>query len=769
MQEIFFAKSEVSYLYGRKPYVCEHLKDVAETAAEFASVLNLSEYAQLAGMFHDFGKYSLDFQNVLLRKREHVDHAVCGAVCLWQMVQDKAKARDRARTRCTAIQPIIEAVCGHHDGLRSYDSIRACLGEICRGGRDAQVYSGKTPALIGPEAYKQAFRNFHSDFPDYRLAIPGRLPEFSPVERMLYTRMLFSCLVDADYSVSAADEEPDYRAHTEHTEFCPSALLDTLYRHCASIKGGSTASGGVNSIRDALFQHCGGMGEQSPPGLFTLTAPTGTGKTLALLHFALRHCAAHDRERIILVLPYLTLADQSEDTYRHIFPPDTLLVDHSLSELSDEQREVSSRWTVPVIITTTVKFFESLFASRPTDCRKLHSIANSVILFDEAQSLPIDVTACTLRAIKALCEQWRCTVVFSTATQPEFSQILGNDWNPTEILPPEGILSPRTLYQSLRRVRVEWRQEEKTSSEDIAAEMTEHQSVCAIMNLRRHARKLYEELMNFGSSEEETFFLTTDLCPAHRRAVVKTIQNRLREGKPCRVVATQCIEAGVDLDFDLMYRALAPLEAVIQAAGRCNRNGKLSLGRVVVFVPDEDGRLFPDDWYENAANQVRRLSGEHEIDIDNPEHIREYYEALFSDAADRHNLTAAIEALDFPKTAEEYKLIQERGVQVLVPYPLKSKDGDTDLYAVLVGSARSGGVTRAWMKEAAPLTVTTFQKDIETYAEQLNYPSRRGIKPEASDYYILRPQFTKDDDCIYTAKTGLQFPDTASNDGSFCV
>ena len=223
--------------------------------------------------------------------------------------------------------------------------------------------------------------------------------------------------------------------------------------------------------------------------------------------------------------------------------------------------------------------FESLFSDRPTVCRKLHNIADSVVVFDEAQSLPANLTSATLRTVNELCARYRTTMVFSSATQPDFSARKDLNWTPREVLPEHA-----KMFKALQRVDVEWRIQKETPLASIAAEMAKQDSVCTIVNLRRHARAVASELSRL-CPEDTVFFLTTDLCPAHRSRQIQTIRERLDNKLPCRVVATQCIEAGVDLDFGALYRALAPLDAIVQAAGRCNRNGRDRAGHMVVFCP----------------------------------------------------------------------------------------------------------------------------------------------------------------------------------------
>ena len=407
--------------------------------------------------------------------------------------------------------------------------------------------------------------------------------------------MLFSCMVDADYTASSGRSADDGAALE------PGALLSRLYDHMDELRKGSGSDKALNRIRDEVFQRCGEAGDM-PSGLFTLTAPTGVGKTMALLHFALRHCLAQGKRRIILVLPFLTLTEQSQREYGKLI--EHILSDHSQSRLSDEERELAGRWDSPFIITTSVRFFESLFSAHPKDCRKLHNIAQSVILFDEAQSLPTNIATATMRAARALCDDYGCSIVFSTATQPDFSALQDLDnWQPREILS-----AGEQYYTALRRTLVRWLLERPTALEDIADEMAQKNSVCAIVNLRRHAVRLFEALKAACPDDklDSLFFLTTDLCPKHRSEIIDTIKERLSKGLACHVVATQCIEAGVDLDFAAMYRALAPLEAIIQAAGRCNRNGSIPGGGLVtVFIPEDTREIYPVAAYRNAAMEVK--------------------------------------------------------------------------------------------------------------------------------------------------------------------
>lgn len=726
----YYAKSKNAV--GHQETVREHLTKVAKLARSYGDPIGLGNSAELAGYLHDFGKYTEAFQNVLRGTAEGIDHAIGGAAFLEAVTNGKG-----------GFANLIEAINGHHDGLVEYGILKRMLYDIMRGTPYPQGNASKTPSIQNGAQLQAAYFALRTDFPNLALSSIPKM-QGTELESMLHARMLFSCLVDADYSASAQNDDETYLDRAEDRSFDAQELLERLYAHRHEIKSSSNADSVLNSYRDQLFDQCGRMGCE-PEGLFTLTAPTGTGKTLALMHFALRHCLTHGKKRIIIVLPFLTLAEQTQETYQKIVP--SVLVDHSQSDLPEQARELAARWSAPVIITTSVRFFETLFSNRPTMCRKLHNIADSVVIFDEAQSLPTELTPATVQAVNALCSCYHTTMVFSTATQPDYAFLNGITWQPREILPDHA-----RYYKALQRVDVEWRTNQATPLEGVAGEMANHNSVCVIVNLRRHARQLVQALDTL-CPEEEVFFLTTDLCPEHRSMVVKTIRERQKQNLPCRVVATQCIEAGVDLDFEVLYRALAPLDSIIQAAGRCNRNGRGSKGQVVVFLPEDTGRLYPDDRYSNAATIVQEMGMG--LSVHEPENIREYYRRLFADEQGREKLRNAISARDYYETAKQYRLIDNGGMQVIVPYA-----GKRDLYDHIVEQLRTKGVTRALLHEAAPITITSFNRKLAEYAGAVPFARHKDDNAEQSNLYLLYVQNEK----YYSDRLGLQLPQDNSAD-----
>ena len=714
---------------GTQKTVRTHLQEVEFLSGKYGKAFDAEIPARLCGLLHDFGKYSPTFQDVLTGKCSGIDHAIGGAAFLY-LLQKKA------------LRSIIEAIAAHHSHIISQEDLAGVLNSVVRTTDIVTTLSGKQSSLCGIEAYQRATEAFQNDFPNFQLpkikTLLPKTPLTNQESSMLYTRMLFSCLVDADYTASSND------FLEEGPLLDISTCLQNLYNYCAALREKSGANPILNQFRNQLFEHCGQAGEQVG-GVFTLTAPTGTGKTLALLHFALRHCQYTGKYRIIVVLPFLNLIEQSANIYRKIIPQVT--EDHSQSQLAEEMREHIARWDQPFLITTSVRFFESLFSDHPADCRKLHNLANSVILFDEAQSLPVSLITPTLHTVQELCTRYGCSMVFSTATQPDYTGLQGNNWSAIELLPehPE-------FYHALRRTKVCWEIETPVPLEEIADRMARAQNVCTIVNLRTHARKLYRILAE-RCPPEEIFLLSTDLCPAHRTEVIQTIRQRQKDKQACRVVSTQCIEAGVDLDFDQLFRALAPLEAIIQAAGRCNRNGSRICAEICVFIPAED-RLYPDSHYENCATLVKTMQMNQPIDIHDPSAIRRYYNHLFSafrGDTNSHALEKAISERAFLGVSKSYRLIEQHGIQVIVPY-----EGEKELYQQLRAEGLCTGLTKPLCRQAAPLTVTCYDQELtESICEPLYFAGTKHLKTDNIGYYILLPG--KED--YYDAKMGFCLPE----------
>jgi CRISPR-associated helicase Cas3 len=528
-----------------------------------------------------------------------------------------------------------------------------------------------------------------------------------------------------------------------------------------------------------------------PRGLYTLTAPTGSGKTLAMLQFALRHAQQHGLQRIVLAVPYLSIIEQTARIYRDVFaglPDNFILEHHSLAGLGqetsrndaesqgqhgDEERQrrlLAENWDAPIVLTTNVQLLESMFSNRPSSCRKLHRLMDAVILFDEAQSLPQELAVPTLATLSHLSKASRSSIVFATATQPAFDHLdavvatyAASGWRPTEI-----VSSHTSMFKRLARVEIEWPEGgQRTNWNTLADELAGQEQVLCIVNLKRHAHVLADALADTLTGADGLLHLSTNLCTAHRRKVLAEVRRRLCpvDPQPCRLIATQCIEAGVDVDFPVVYRALAPLEAIAQAAGRCNREGRLRRGRVVVFEPD--GRSadadawrgnYPNFSYWQAAAVTRSLVAP---DINDPTVFRRYYQTLFDLARPElrnQALDDALRELDFPRVAELYRLIDADAVQVVVPWSQA-----LDQFAELRRRAMQG-VDANWMREAQALAVAIYRPKpghpVWGYLMPVKLRSRQG-RADSDEWFILEDPHCDDPDRrLYDDVFGLRLPES---------
>lgn len=753
MSKPFFAHSESEG--GIKELVIDHLKAVAQLSEQFAAAWNGGLEGKTAGLLHDLGKYTEMFQKVLCGKEFHVDHASPGAFVLLQ----KYKAMGLA----SAV-----AVQGHHDGLvTGVPQTFAGMVDL----RKMQGYNQKRFSSDKPECLISLFKADGGEFPDpYTSSYPQRCAEKQYIAAMMYIRMLYSALTDADFIATEAHfsrKMKEYVFRTPGVTLDPEAAQQRLEKYRDTIRSASSADENVNQMRDALYETCLKAGSESQ-GVFTLTAPTGSGKTLASLAFALKHAATHKLDRVIIVLPYLNIIEQTASEYHKILSPLSdspyVLEDHSLSSTPDSEqtRLLAENWDSPVIITTTVKFFEGLFGNRSSVCRRLHNIARSVVVFDEAQTVPPRLAVPTLASISELVRNYGCSAVFCTATQPAFEvlanrvkELCGEPWHPTEIV-PEGLIAPT------RRVQTYWPDiDDRIEWEDVAQLLEVHPRALVIVNLRRHAVKLFNLVKQRRS--QGVFHLSTNMCPEHRKHVLAQVKRRLKSPESeCILVSTQCIEAGVDVDFPVVFRALAPLEAIIQSAGRCNRNGGLEKGILRVFQPPiETGkREYPDDTYQKAASQVKLMIEKYRnipgcIDIENPIVIRDYYSQIFSSTAvENQELQQAIEALDFVQTAKEYKWIDQHGINILVPYAPKR-----DLFEVLCGRAREGNIDRHWITQARMLAVNTSVNQNSRLFGLLEpvITKKRGQKEQTGWYILLQEEGYNEDTGLNPEEVEMDF------------
>jgi CRISPR-associated helicase Cas3/CRISPR-associated endonuclease Cas3-HD len=769
----YFAHSDNAAQSGKEP-LATHLSRVSKLAAEYAAAAGGQELARVTGLLHDLGKYGDLFQQRLRQEVRRVDHSTPGALAA-------------LRYKAAGIAPAL-AIQGHHGGLRvaSPEALRSLMES-----GQAEV-SAEGRRLSEPDLGLLLTRLRHDglELPATdNLSAPDPSPLTAPsVAAMLDVRMLFSALVDADFVATEAHFTGHQRPAGPPLK--PEQALSSLRAHLETLPTGSPASPGVLSLRADLLEACLNAADRSP-GLFTLTAPTGAGKTLSMLAFALLHAVKHDLRRIVVVIPYLSIIEQTVRVYREALASwcgaDSqlyVLEDHSLAgtqakpdqQAGDDDPEdeaqklrdmLSENWDAPLVVTTSVQFLESLFAHRPAPCRKLHRLAQSVILFDEVQTIPENLVVPTLAALGRLAERYGSSVVFSTATQPAFRRLdqqvrrfSSCGWEPTEIA-PEGL----QLFERARRITVRWPQKDTSPLpwEQLAQELAACPQVLCVVNLKRHAAKLLDRLTAVETAG--LFHLSTSMCPAHRQNVLARVANR-PEGEPCRLISTQCVEAGVDVDFPVVYRAWGPLEALAQAAGRCNRNGNAERGEVRVFFPESEPgrRLYPDVAYGQAADvaqQLFREYGEAGLDLCLPEVFTRYYSRLYqlADPArfdyqrTQDALVRALGARDFAEVARLYQVIKQDAINVLVPYAQAP-------FPKLVAEARQSGLTREWVQHARPYTVSLFRpraketvwsylepirvaytgeeaEDWFIYLEAEHYDKRRGLKPPQADNVLI--------------------------------
>ncbi|MGQ9488300.1 MAG: CRISPR-associated helicase Cas3' [Armatimonadota bacterium] len=676
----------------------EHLRNVAELAAEFAKAFGADEEAYLAGILHDLGKYGDLFQKRLRGEASGVDHWSLGA---WSAFADyKAVAAGMA-------------IWGHHIGLQQMGS------ESIKGLEPTRLVQQHPLNLQLSEPSLEVLKNrLQSDGLSVRQ--PSNMlyqPQLDSLAQMLDVRMLFSALVDADFLDTArhfGEERPQGPPLESGKAF------EVLQAKVEELASAGSSSPEVQQMRDILWNDCIRAGDE-PQGIFTLTAPTGAGKTLAMLGFALKHAQKHNLRRIVVVIPYLSIIEQTAQVYRDLFrnfPPGYIIEHHSLtgtraplSRGNDEQDEyarlqryLSENWDAPMVITTSVQMLESLFANTSSACRKLHRLAQSVILFDEVQTLPLNLAIPTLQALSTLACRYRATVVFATATQPAFThlhrqvQLSGNlGWQPREI-----VQDVPKLFGLGKRVQVLRRDSQPISWQELARELQKHKQALCVVNIKRHAKELALLLWKNGENGH-VFHLSTNMCPAHRQAVLDEVRRRLAQGEPCLLISTQCIEAGVDVDFPIVYRAFAPLDSIAQSAGRCNRHGIRQTGEVILFVPEEE--KYPPGAYQQAAGVTRVHLSTHSIDLYETGLYDSYYRTLYDITKPEvlnQNLQHSIIAKDFPEVARQYRLIPDATINVLVPY-------DMEEYNTLANEARTYGLTGGWIRRGRPLVVGIYR------------------------------------------------------------
>ena len=651
----------------------DHLCGTAELAGRFAGRFGKSDWGYACGMLHDIGKYSLAFQDKIKNNsNRQVDHSTAGAKACFE--------------KGGMYSFMSYCIAGHHSGLPDY-GISSDLG-------DAPTLQGRKRKHIEdcgaykseihiPEIKTLPFDPQNSPDPDFSLSV--------------FIRMLYSCLVDADF----LDTEyfmKEGRTQRETGEE-PSVLLEKLKKHVAGwLLNEDTET--VNGRRTEILRHCFEWGHKER-GIFQLTVPTGGGKTIASLAFALQHAVENQMDRVIYVIPYTSIIEQNAAVFRKILGEQNVLenhynVDYESTEELKPMQLASENWDKPVVVTTNVQFFESLFANKSSKCRKLHNIANSVIIFDEAQMLPTDYLKPCIAVMEELAANFGSSIVLCTATQPALSPFFQRKMPVTE-------LCPRVEEQFRFFERVTFQNVGTISEDELIEKLQKEEQAICIVNTKKRAQRLYQKMKGEG-----VFHLSTAMYPKHRRRVLDKIRRLVKDGKRCILISTSLVEAGVDLDFCTVYRQLAGVDSMIQAAGRCNREGKRAAQDSFAYLFQfEEKEYVPGQQLQIDVSKMLLSEGE---DISSLHGIEKYFEALYhfrGESLDKKKIFEEFKdkRYNFAKAAKEFKLIEENTLTVFISREEEAEE--------LLWQIKHQGYTKSGMRKAGQYCIQLYENDIE--------------------------------------------------------
>ncbi|HHT78907.1 MAG TPA: CRISPR-associated helicase Cas3' [Actinobacteria bacterium] len=634
----------------------DHLRNVAKLARKFAESFGGGDWAELAGWMHDIGKYSQEFQDMLIKttdnninaeaKISHPDHSTAGA-------QEINKLFSNGFGKLLAY-----TVAGHHSGLLDGKSNEACLDDRLKK-KNIPDYS----------AYLTEMLEFNSNIKSLPFNLAKGNNERIAFQLQLFVRMIFSCLVDADYLDTEAFMSKDTALLRGSCIKLPEMNLK-LNKALDDISSRAPDTL-INKYRKDILKQCIAAADNMP-GLFSLTVPTGGGKTLSSLAFAVKHALKYGMNRIIYVIPYTSIIEQNADIFRKIFGNEAVLEHHSNIKINDDDYKFQlaiENWDASLIVTTNVQFFESLFHNRTSKCRRIHNIANSIVILDEAQMLPIHLLKPCIEILRQLTDSYKTTIVLCTATQPA---LLKNDEFVNGLENVSEIISdPERLYKNFRRVEINYlsKKQQKTTDKELIKKILGFKQVLCVVNTRCHARELYEQI----DDKDGLYHLSALMCPIHRSEIIQKIKDDLKSNKKCRVVSTQLIEAGVDIDFPVVFRSIAGIDSIAQSAGRCNREGSLPIGKVYVFYPE---KTLPVGFLRQGAEEANAIMRKYS-DILSMEAINEYFRNLYwinEDKLDKgkilEKLSEEVGSINFPfrEITEDFKIIDKDMESVIIPY-----------------------------------------------------------------------------------------------------
>ncbi len=675
-----------------------HLVQVAGFAAEMAKPFGLSRAAYVSGLFHDLGKYQPEFQRRLEGAKEQVDHSTAGAIFLHGL----AKGADKSIAELIAY-----GIAGHHAGLPDK------LSEA-RSSLDNRMTSFE--GVIDP-VWQEELQPDVSDLvpKDFHPSKTNAAFQFA-----FLGRMIFSCLVDADFKdTEAFYNRIENRKSDRDWPRLQSLLPGFQIAFESHMQRFSKSETDVSRLRGKILTHVRSKATETP-GLFTLTVPTGGGKTLTSLAFALDHAKIHGHTRIIYAIPFTSIIDQTAAIFYEALGRDHVLEHHSTFDVdkNDDKKEWVGKeklklamedWAAPVVLTTNVQLYESLFAAKPSRARKLHNIANSIIILDEAQTIPPALLSPISRAIEELCEHYGCTIILCTATQPALDKANFDEGHPAG-LPLQGrelAPDPHALANELKRVTL--RIVGEMSNEQLVAALAQNRQALVIVNSRKHALELYREAQSAGLPG--LIHLSTRQYAADRRGILKDVRHRLKEKMECRVIATSLIEAGVDIDFPKVWRAEAGLDQIAQAAGRCNREGRRSIEESIVSVFAASDYPPPQE-IRGLVGDFKRMADKHEKDLLSPTALTDYFGEVYwrkgrkgldaKNILDLFKISIAGTDFSYRTAAEKFQMIESGMVPVIVARDEKSKEAVRLLSIEGVSSGRIARELQAYVVQVLP-------------------------------------------------------------------
>ncbi|NSW52420.1 MAG: CRISPR-associated helicase Cas3' [Anaerolineae bacterium] len=717
-----------------------HLLGASEKAACFGETAGIGELSRLAALMHDLGKYSFEFQKRLQGSAQKVDHATAGAQEIFKLFGD-----DQYSKYVSTL--LAYCIAGHHGGLPDYGSSFDTTSDSTLCGR----LKRDLPRF---QSYQQEL-----EFPENLPLLPSLRPtsKTGGFTMAFLTRMAFSALVDGDFQDT---EEFMGEMKKERGNFTsiPALMerMDLFFTRFAN------PHSEINQRRSSTLASCLEKAQEKP-GLFTLTVPTGGGKTIASMAFALNHAKIHNLSRVIYVIPYTSIIEQNSAVFKEILGADNVLEHHSnfdwrpassLNSIDEAPQDAlqklkwaSENWDVPIVVTTNVQFFESLYSNLSSRCRKLHNLAKSVIIFDEVQMFPQAYLKPALSAIYELIINYGASAVFCTATQPSLDTIVKTDLKPHELMPdPDGLYNfyKRVVIQNLGII----------TDDELIERIAQYPQALCIVNTRKHALGLFELLKKEGA-----IHLSTLMCPAHRKQAVAQIKERLKTGMPCRVISTQLIEAGVDLDFPVGFRALSGLDSIIQAAGRVNREGKNDTGILYVFEPDTIFIKRIPAYIEQGASIARIILRRFVEDPISLDAIRAYYAELYdlhrgSNDFDMKNIMGCFEKgipnvpdFDFRTASENFQLIENDTISVVIPM--------NEEVVALLNRIKCAPYPKIYARDLQLYTVNIYENEFEALTD-------KGVIELLNDtYYVLT------DMEYYDKNAGLIIPATRGGDAIF--